>query len=138
MVLRLLACNAEHWLSGHLNAYLATTTNTAPSPARPSSAASPTITITPAAITLALEPPGEPRVARALALLIEEINATPPAMPGDSRPITYHLAPRQAFNPSRSTTSGDLGRAHAVHPESFVEPDLVHRGPFYSYLIGDS
>ena len=45
----------------------------------------------------ALEPPGAPRVARALALLIEEINATPPAMPGDSRPITYHLAPRHGI-----------------------------------------
>ena len=39
MVLRLLAHNAEHWLSGHLNAYLRETTSTAPSPARPSSAA---------------------------------------------------------------------------------------------------
>ena len=27
-------------------------------------------------------------------LLIEEINATPPAMPGDIHPITYHLTPR--------------------------------------------
>jgi hypothetical protein len=35
-----------------------------------------------------------PRIARALTLLIEEINATPPVMPGDTRPITYHLAPR--------------------------------------------
>jgi hypothetical protein len=33
-------------------------------------------------------------VADALALLIEEINATPPAMPGDTHPITYHLTPR--------------------------------------------
>ena len=38
--------------------------------------------------------PGTPRVARALALLIDEINATPPAMPGDNRPITYHLTPK--------------------------------------------
>jgi hypothetical protein len=34
-----------------------------------------------------------PRVAlaRALALLLEEINATPPCLPGDTRPITYRL-----------------------------------------------
>ena len=95
MVLRLLACNAEHWLSSHLNAYLcdddeyrAITRQTI------IRGLAGTITSTPAAITVTLEPPGAPRVARALALLIEEINATPPAMPGDSRPITYHLAPR--------------------------------------------
>ena len=52
-----------------------------------------TITWTRAAITVTLDRPGAPRVARALALLIEQINATPPAMPGDPRPVTYHLAP---------------------------------------------
>jgi len=95
MVLRLLAHNAEHWLSGHLNAYLrdddeyrAITRQTI------IRGLAGTITWTPAAITVTLEPPGAPRVARALSLLIEEINATPPAMPGDSRPITCHLAPR--------------------------------------------
>ena len=95
MVLRLLAHNAEHWLSGHLNAYLldedeyrAITRQTI------IRGLAGTITFTPAAITVTLEPPGSPRIARALSLLIEEINATPPAMPGDSRPITYHLATR--------------------------------------------
>ena len=95
MVLRLLAHNAEHWLSGHLNAYLrdddeyrAITRQTI------IRGLAGTITWTPAAITVSLEPPGAPRIARALSLLIEEINATPPAMTGDSRPITYHLAPR--------------------------------------------
>ena len=98
MVLRLLAHNAEHWLSSHLNAYLcdddeyrAITRQTI------IRGLASTITSTPAAITVTLEPPGAPRVARALALLIEEINATPPAMPGDSRPITYHLAPRHGI-----------------------------------------
>ena len=47
MVLRLLAHNAEHWLSNHLNAYLVMTTSTAPSPARPSSAACPEPSPTP-------------------------------------------------------------------------------------------
>ena len=94
MVLRLLAHNAEHWLSSHLNAYLrdddeyrAITRQTI------IRGLAGTITWTPAAITVTLDRPGAPRVARALALLIDEINATPPAMPGDNRPITYHLAP---------------------------------------------
>ena len=98
MVLRLLAHNAEHWLSGHLNAYLrdddeyrAITRQTI------IRGLAGTITWTPAAITVQLDQPGSARVTRALALLIEEINATPPAMPGDSRPITCHLAPRPAI-----------------------------------------
>ena len=98
MVLRLLAHNAEHWLSGHLNAYLcdddeyrAITRQTI------IRGLAGTITWAPAAITVQLDQPGSTRVARALALLIDEINATPPAMPGDSRPITYHLAPRHGI-----------------------------------------
>ena len=90
MVLRLLAHNAEHWLSNQLNAYLrdddeyrAITRQTI------IRGLAGTITWTPAAITVQLEQPGAPRVARALSLLIDEINATPPAMPGDTRPITY-------------------------------------------------
>src|SRR5271169_987033 len=95
MVLRLLAHNAEHWLSAHLNAYLrdddeyrAITRETI------IRGLAGTNTWTPGAITVTLEQPGAPRIARALALLIDEINATPPAMPGDTRPITYQLAPR--------------------------------------------
>ena len=95
MVLRLLACNAEHWLSNQLNAYLrdddeyrAITRETI------IRGLAGTITWTPAAITVQLEPPGAPRIARALTLLIDQINATPPAMPGDHRPITYHLTQR--------------------------------------------
>ena len=117
MVLRLLAHNAEHWLSSHLNAYLcdddeyrAITRQTI------IRGLAGTITSTPAAITVTLEPPGAPRVARALALLIEEINATPPAMPGDSRPITYHLAP-----PARHLTPN----AHPL-PEIWARPYASH------------
>ncbi len=99
MVLRLLAHNAEHWLSNQLNAYLrdddeyrAITRETI------IRGLAGTITYAPAAITVQLDRPGAPRVARALALLIDEINATPPAMPGDTRPITYQLAkPDQAI-----------------------------------------
>jgi hypothetical protein len=38
-----------------------------------------------------LDRPGQPRVARALALLFAEINTSPPALPGDGRAITYTL-----------------------------------------------
>jgi len=92
MVLRLLAHNAEHWLASHLNAYLrdddeyrAITRQTI------IRGLAGTITSTPAGITVTLEPPGTPRVARALALLIDEINNTPPVIPGDNRPITYRI-----------------------------------------------
>ena len=110
MVLRLLAHNAEHWLSGHLNAYLrdddeyrAITRETN------IRSLSGTITFTPAAITVALEPHGQPRVARAHTMLIDEINHTPPVIPGDNRPITYRIAPQASLNPDRSRSSGDLG-----------------------------
>ncbi len=93
MVLRLLAHNAGHWLSGHLNAYLrdddeyrAITRQTI------IRGLAGTIACTPAAITVTLQQPGTPRITRALALLIDEINATPPSLPGDQRPITYQLA----------------------------------------------
>jgi len=92
MVLRLLAHNAEHWLANHLNAYLrdddeyrAITRETI------IRGLAGTITCSPGAITVRLDPPRAPRIAHALALLIDEINHTPPAMPGDRRPITYHL-----------------------------------------------
>ena len=93
MVLRLLAHNAEHWLSNQLNAYLrdedeyrAITRQTI------IRGLAGTISSTPAAITVTLEPPGTPRVARAL--LLDEINAQPPSIPGDNRPITYRIAPQ--------------------------------------------
>ena len=72
MVLRLLAHNAEHWLSNQLNAYLrdddeyrAITRETI------IRGLAGTITWTRAAITVTLDRPGAPRVARALAMLIE-------------------------------------------------------------------
>jgi hypothetical protein len=95
MVLRLLAHNAEHWLSSQLNAYLrdddeyrAITRETI------IRGLAGTITYTPAAITVHLDRPRAPRIARALTMLIDEINYTPPVMPGDTRPITYRLTPR--------------------------------------------
>jgi len=95
MVLRLLAHNAGHWLSSQLNAYLrdddeyrAITRETI------IRGLAGTITYAPAAITVHLDRPRAPRIARALAMLIDEINYTPPVMPGDPRPVTYRLAPR--------------------------------------------
>ena len=94
MVLRLLAHNAEHWLATHLNAYLrdddeyrAITRETI------IRGLAGVIGYTPDAITVTLEPPGQPRIARVLALLTDEINAQPPSIPGDDRPITYRIAP---------------------------------------------
>jgi hypothetical protein len=100
MVLRLLAHNAEHWLSRHLNAYLcdddeyrAITRETI------IRGLAGTITYTRDMVTVELQQPDGPRVTRALSLLLEEINATPLYMPGDPRPITYRLAARpSAFN----------------------------------------
>jgi hypothetical protein len=95
MVLRLLAHNAEHWLATRLNAYLrdedeyrAITRETI------IRGLAGTISFTPDAIAVTLQTPGQPRTARALALLIDEINYTPPAIPGDNRPITYRIAPQ--------------------------------------------
>ena len=95
MVLRLLAHNAEHWLATHLNAYLrdddeyrALTRETI------IRGLAGTITCTPEAVTVELQAPAEPRIARALALLTSEINAQPPAIPGDTRPVTYRINPQ--------------------------------------------
>ncbi len=92
MVLRLLAHNAEHRLATHLNAYLSDDDEyrviTRQTIIRGLASI---ITFTPAAITVTLEPPGTPRVTRALALLIDEIDNTPPVIPGDNRPITYRI-----------------------------------------------
>jgi transposase len=98
MVLRLLAHNAEHWLSDQLNAYLrdddeyrATSRETI------IRGTAGLITFTPDAVTVTLQQPAEPRVARALALLIDQVNATPPRMPGDTRPITYQITASPAI-----------------------------------------
>jgi transposase len=89
-VLRLLAHNAEHWLAHHLNAYLqnpneyrATTRNLLHLDG--------TITYTKTAIHVGLNQPGTPRLTRALTHLLQEINNTPPHIPGDPRPITYTI-----------------------------------------------
>ena len=91
MALRLLAAAAGHWLGNRLNDYLRDS-NEYRAITRHLLHLGGTITCTPRMITVTLDPPAAPRIARALALLLEEINATPPRMPGDTRPITYQLA----------------------------------------------
>jgi transposase len=90
MVLRLLAFNAEAWLAEHLNAYLAdpdeyraTTRNLLHLGGQ--------IDYTTKTITVTLDRPDTPRIARALHLLTEELNATPPRLPGDRRTLTYQI-----------------------------------------------
>ncbi len=91
MVLRLLAASAEHWLGNQLNDYLRDP-NEYRAVTRNLLHLGGTITYTPRVITATLDTPAAPRIARALALLVEQINATPPSMPRDTRPITYQLA----------------------------------------------
>ena len=50
------------------------------------------ITYTPQAITVTLHRHHTPRINRALALLLEELNTHPAHLPGDARPLTYQLA----------------------------------------------
>ena len=93
MVLRMLAHNAEHWLSDQLNTYLRDDNEyraiTRQTILRGTAGI---IVFAPDTVTVTLQRPAEPRVARALTLLTDQINAVPPSMPGDTRPITYQLA----------------------------------------------
>jgi hypothetical protein len=92
MVLRLLAFNAEAWLAEHFNAYL-TDPNEYRAIARNLLRQGGQIDYTNTAITVTLDRPDSPRVARALDLLAEELNATPARLPGDRRPLTYQVSP---------------------------------------------
>ncbi len=94
MVLRLLAYNGEHYLATALNAYLRDDDEyRALTRATLLRGTSGTITYTPESIAVALDRPNSPRLARALDLLLEEINAAPPRIPGDPRPIAYQITP---------------------------------------------
>lgn len=91
MVLRLLAYNAELWLSERLDAYLvdpdevrAVTRHLLRQPGR--------ITYGTSDVSVTIDRPDQPRVARALVLLAEELNATAARIPGDTRPITYRIS----------------------------------------------
>lgn len=90
MVLRLLAHNAEHWLAHRLNAYLQDPDEYRAHTRNLFHLAG-TITYTTTTVHVELSRPGTPRLANALAMLLHEINSTPPRIPGDPRPITYTL-----------------------------------------------
>jgi hypothetical protein len=90
-VLRLLAYNAELDLARALNTYLidpdeyrAITRHLLHQPGH--------IHYTPASITVTIEEPHAPRIARALNLLIDQLNNNPPKLPGDTRKIVYSMA----------------------------------------------
>jgi enamine deaminase RidA (YjgF/YER057c/UK114 family) len=90
MVLRLLAFNAEQWLAGRLNAYLADN-DEYHATLRHLLHLSGQITYTTKTITVVLDTPTTPKITRALRLLLDELNTTPPRIPGDHRPITYKI-----------------------------------------------
>ena len=90
-VCRLLAYNAELDLARALNSYLtdpneyrAITRNLLHQPGH--------IHYTPTAITVTIDKPHAPRIARALNLLIDQLNNNPPKLPGDTRKIVYSMA----------------------------------------------
>jgi len=91
MVLRLLAFNAEVWLAEHFNAYLADL-NEYRAILRNLLHQAATIDYTPEVITVTLDRPDSPRVARSLELLAEELSALEAHMPGDPRPLAYQIA----------------------------------------------
>ena len=90
MVLRLLAFNAEAWLAERFNAYLADPDEYR-AIVRHLLHQGGRIDYTPTSITVRLDRPDSPRVARALALLTQELNATPTRIPGDRRPLNYQV-----------------------------------------------
>jgi hypothetical protein len=90
MVLRLLAFNAEAWLAEHLNAYLADP-NEYRAILRNLLHLGGQVDYTTGQITVTLDRPDSPRVAHALDLLADELNASPAHLPGDRRPLTYQV-----------------------------------------------
>jgi hypothetical protein len=90
MVLRLLAFNAEAWLAEHLNAYL-NDPDEYRAIVRNLLHLGGQIDYTADRITVTLDRPDSPRVARSLELLTDELNATPARLPGDRRPLTYQI-----------------------------------------------
>jgi transposase len=90
MVCRLLAYNAELDLARRINVYLGDDDEYR-GITRNLLHLGGTITFTPKVVTVNLNQPDPPRLARALGLLIEEINHKSPRLPGDGRPIVYAL-----------------------------------------------
>lgn len=91
MVLRLLAFNAEAWLAEHFNAYLVDP-NEYRAILRHLLHLGGQVDYSTKGIVVTLDRPDSPRVARALELLAEELNATPACLPGDRRQLAYRVA----------------------------------------------
>ena len=92
MVLRLLAFNAEAWLAEHFNAYLADNDEYR-AITRHLLHLGGQVEYSTTGITITLDRPDTPRIARALTLLTDELNNTPAHLPGDRRPLTYQVKP---------------------------------------------
>ncbi len=92
MVLRLLAFNAEAWLAEHFNAYLADP-NEYRAILRHLLHLGGQVDYTNSAITVTLDRPDSPRVARALKLLAQELNAAVQGRGGGQERLGGHLAP---------------------------------------------
>jgi len=90
MVLRLLAFNTEAWLAERFNAYLSDPDEYR-AILRNLLHQGGNVDYTNSGITVTLDRPDSPRVARALQHLTEELNATPARLPGDPRPLTYQV-----------------------------------------------
>ena len=101
MVLRLLAFNAEAWTAAHLDAYLADP-NEYRAILRHLLQLGGSIEYTPTAITVTLDRPDSPRVARSLELLTDELSALAARLPGDRRRLAYHVAGRPASTLTQS------------------------------------
>jgi hypothetical protein len=90
MACRLLAYNAEHWLAHRLGAYLGD-----PDEYRAITRhllhTGGLVHYQRDHILVELDPPDSPRTARAVGLLLDELNATPAHIPGDHRPLTYAI-----------------------------------------------
>jgi len=95
MVLRLLAFNAESWTAEHFDAYLEDPDEYR-AILRHLLRLGGSFSYERRSITVTLERPDSPRVARALELLAEELSARQACLLGDRRPLRYEVAkPRQ-------------------------------------------
>jgi transposase len=90
MVLRLLAFNAEAWLAERFNAYLADPDEYR-ALLRNLLHLGGHVDYASNQITVTLDRPDTPRVARALELLTDELNATPARLLADRRSLTYQI-----------------------------------------------
>jgi hypothetical protein len=90
MVLRLLGFNAEAWLAEHFNVYLGDPDENR-AIMRHLLHLGGSFSYERSSITVTLDRPDTPRVARALELLADELNASSPRLPGDRRPVCYRV-----------------------------------------------